>query len=159
MLKALLMKFVFEKVPVLTLTKETAKRILAYCQDSYFKHMRLYEFIFNNTSPNELKRINFVTETVKTAKPLSQALMISDGRPALNMGDTGTSNMMMSDGETASIQQEMEDEEEDGMAEPPIEAMDQLTAGSKSKDGGMTEEEVDIEALDGTVRDSTMPIG
>lgn len=122
MLKTLLMKFVFEKVPVLKLTKETAKRVLLYCQDSYFKHMRLYEFIFNNTSANEMKRINFVMETVKTAKPLSQALMISDGRPVNNMGDTGTSNMMMSE-EATSIQNEMEDEDED-MAEPPIDAMD-----------------------------------
>ena len=124
MLKAFLMKFVVEKVPVLKLTKETAKRVLLYCQDSYFKHMRLYEFIFNNTSPNEMKRINFVMETVKTAKPLSKALMISEGRPVMNMGDTGTSNMMMSEGDgTTSIQNEMEDEDED-MAEPPIDAMD-----------------------------------
>ena len=70
LLKTLLMRYVFEKVPVLKLEKEIAKRILVYAQDSFFKHLRLYEFVFNNTTANEMKRINFTVETVKTAKPL-----------------------------------------------------------------------------------------
>ena len=64
------MRYVFEKVPLLKLEKEIAKRILVYAQDSFFKHLRLYEFVFNNTTANEMKRINFTVETVKTAKPL-----------------------------------------------------------------------------------------
>lgn len=42
--------------------------------------MRLYEFVFNNTTASEIKRINFVQEEAKKASPLQQALQISKGR-------------------------------------------------------------------------------
>ena len=45
--------------PALQFSTEESKRILAYANESYFKHLRLYEFVFNNKTASELKRINF----------------------------------------------------------------------------------------------------
>ena len=75
------MKHVHMKNPAMQLNKHEAKRLIEYAQESYFKHLRLYEFVFNNQAPNEVKRINFTEEQTKTVMPLSQALQISDGRP------------------------------------------------------------------------------
>jgi len=54
---------------------------VAYAKETYFKHLRLYEYVFNNKTASELKRITFKQEEAKTSAPLGNALMISDGRP------------------------------------------------------------------------------
>ena len=48
--------------------------MIEYAKESYFKHLRLYEFVFNNKSPNEVKRINFKEEVARNEKPLGDAL-------------------------------------------------------------------------------------
>ena len=70
-----------DRNPALKFTKEEAKRILKYAQESYFKHLKLYEFVFNNKTASELKRINFPQESAKQAPALSQALQISHAAP------------------------------------------------------------------------------
>ena len=47
---------------------------MEYAQESYFKHLRLYEFTFNNKAPSEMKSINFTQEAAIVALPLGQAL-------------------------------------------------------------------------------------
>lgn len=59
--------------------------------------MRLYEFVFNNNSENEMKRINFKQEQARTAKPLCKALQISDGRPMLQAAKRSTHEMTTDD--------------------------------------------------------------
>lgn len=54
---------------------------MAYAKETYFKHLRLYEYVFNNKTASELKRITFKQEEAKVCAPLGNALMISDGRP------------------------------------------------------------------------------
>jgi len=54
---------------------------VAYAKETYFKHLRLYEYVFNNKTASELKRITFTQEEAKVTSPLGNALMISDGRP------------------------------------------------------------------------------
>ena len=68
------MKYIHMKNPALQLNKQDGKRLIEYAQESYFKHLRLYEFVFNNKAPNEVKRINFVQEGARNEQPLSQAL-------------------------------------------------------------------------------------
>jgi len=68
------MKYIHLKNPALHITKQEAKKIVAYAEESYFKHLRLYEFTFNNKAPSEMKRINFVQEEAIIALPLTQAL-------------------------------------------------------------------------------------
>ena len=56
-------------------------KIVAYAKETYFKHLRLYEYVFNNKTASELKRITFKQEEAKVCGPLGNALMISEGRP------------------------------------------------------------------------------
>jgi len=56
------MRHVLLKNPAMNLNKHEAKRLIEYAKESYFKHLRLYEFVFNNKAPNEVKRINFIEE-------------------------------------------------------------------------------------------------
>jgi hypothetical protein len=72
--KSMILQRLHEKNPILKLNKEEAKRILEYTQESYFKHLRLYEFVFNNKTPSELKKINFKQESAISAPALGQAL-------------------------------------------------------------------------------------
>lgn len=53
------MKHVHLKNPAMQINKYEAKCLIEYAQESYFKHLRLYEFVFNNKAPNEVKRITF----------------------------------------------------------------------------------------------------
>ena len=76
----MIMAKLHEKNPALKLNKEEAKKIAAYAQESYFKHLRLYEFVFNNKTASEMKNIKFKQDVAKTAGPLTQALQISSGR-------------------------------------------------------------------------------
>lgn len=58
--KTMITKALLCKNPALKLTQEEAKRVVQYTQESYFKHLRLYEFVFNNKQGSELKKINFI---------------------------------------------------------------------------------------------------
>jgi hypothetical protein len=85
--KSMIIQRLNEKNPILRLNKEEAARILTYTQESYFKHLRLYEFVFNNKTASELKKINFKQESAMNAPALSQALQISSGRaPPMRSG-------------------------------------------------------------------------
>ena len=59
LLKQLITKAVREKNPALVFALEEGKRIVTYASQTYFKHLRLYEFVFNNKAPSKLKRIVF----------------------------------------------------------------------------------------------------
>ena len=80
------MKHVHMKNPALKLNKQEAKRLIEYAKESYFKHLRLYEFVFNNKSPNEVKRITFKEEQARNEMPLGNALQISAGRQMVFQG-------------------------------------------------------------------------
>jgi len=54
----------------LKINTQEAKKIVDYGQNSYFKHLRLYEYVFNNKTASEIKRINFQQEEAKNAMPL-----------------------------------------------------------------------------------------
>ena len=56
------MRHIHLKNPAMKLNKQDAARLIEYARESYFKHLRLYEFVFNNKAPNEVKRITFVEE-------------------------------------------------------------------------------------------------
>ncbi len=70
-----------EKNPILVVNKAESHKVVAYAKKSYFTHLRLYEYVFNNKTASELKRIIFKEEEAKVAQTLGNALQISDGRP------------------------------------------------------------------------------
>jgi len=47
-----------EPEPKLKFTTEEVKRIADYAKDSYFKHLRLYDYVLNNKQLCEVKRLN-----------------------------------------------------------------------------------------------------
>ena len=63
-----------EKNPILAINVAESNKIVAYAKKSYFTHLRLYEYVFNNKTASELKRIVFKQEEAKVAKPLGHAL-------------------------------------------------------------------------------------
>jgi len=65
----------------LRFNKIEATKLLEYAKESYFKHLRLYEYVFNNTTASEIKRLSFNQEVAKKPLGLGEALQISKGRP------------------------------------------------------------------------------
>ena len=57
---------------------QNAKQIVEYAQETFFKHLRLYEMVFNNKQSSEIKVIKFIIEEAMPACPLDQALMLSN---------------------------------------------------------------------------------
>ena len=68
--RSLILKYLHEKNPALKFTKEECLRIMAYAAESYFKHLRLYEYVFNNKTASEIKRINFDQDEARNAGSL-----------------------------------------------------------------------------------------
>lgn len=109
----MILQAIHQKNPILKINKEEAKRILEYTQESYFKHLRLYEFVFNNKTPSELKKINFKQESAVTAPALGQALQISKGRnPEARSGLESTEDEGTKVPDFGDTQQQMMDEED-----------------------------------------------
>lgn len=106
------MRHVLLKNPAMNLNKHEAKRLIEYAKESYFKHLRLYEFVFNNKAPNEVKRINFIEEQARNEQPLSASLQISAGRPIPYQESTMT--MQDAYGEQPTSLYEMDQEAADG---------------------------------------------
>jgi hypothetical protein len=76
--KQILFETIGEVEPLLRFTGEEVRRIADYARSSYFKHLRLYDFVFNNkTQLNEVKRLTLNTTAPIIAPTLSDALLIA----------------------------------------------------------------------------------
>ena len=74
LLKRMITDQLLEENVALRINQREAERIVKYAQETYFRHLRLYEFVFNNKTASEIKRINFTEEEARNAAPLNQAL-------------------------------------------------------------------------------------
>ena len=72
--KGLIKQALLDKEECLRLTKEEARLIVEYGVNSYFRHLRLYEFVLNNKTASEMKRVNFTQEQARKPAPLDRAL-------------------------------------------------------------------------------------
>lgn len=52
------METINESEKEMRFTGEEIKRIAAYAKESYFKHLRLFDYVLNNKQLCEIKRIN-----------------------------------------------------------------------------------------------------
>ncbi len=59
MLKRMILSQMHETCVALKFNKEESKRIVEYTHETYFLHLRLYEYVLNNKTASEIKRINF----------------------------------------------------------------------------------------------------
>ena len=57
------------------ITTEQACRVAMYAHETYFRHLRLYDFVFTNAKMSEMKRINISVEDPRCGQDLSQAMM------------------------------------------------------------------------------------
>jgi len=57
--RTMLIAALHEESVALKFNTEECKRIIKYAQQSYFLHLRLYEFALNNTTASEMKRVTF----------------------------------------------------------------------------------------------------
>jgi len=63
--------------PLLRFTSEEVRRLADYTKSSYFKHLRLYDFVLNSKSQiNEVKRLTLHVTAPTIAASLSDALLL-----------------------------------------------------------------------------------
>ena len=66
-----------EQEKILKFNPEELKRIADYAKGSYFKHLRLYDYVLNNKQLSEVKRITIqMNEPVSKAGHLNEALLL-----------------------------------------------------------------------------------
>lgn len=49
-----------------------------YTQDTFFKHLRLYDYVLKNTKLSEIKRVNLQLCEPKCGLPLAQTLVLEE---------------------------------------------------------------------------------
>ena len=74
---------------------EHARRVAKYAQETFFKHLRLYDFVLKNTKLSEVKRIIIPIAEPKCGEELSKAITLYDSaqeqqRALLNSGGDGS---------------------------------------------------------------------
>ena len=60
------------------LTGEQCKRLIAYAHSTYFKHIRLYDFVIKNTKLSEKKYITLAQQEPNCGTNLNKAMVIED---------------------------------------------------------------------------------
>ncbi len=74
--KHLSLELLNESDKVLSFTLEEVKRIADYAKTSYFKHLRLYDYVLNNKQLCEVKRITMQLNQPAIATHLNDALLL-----------------------------------------------------------------------------------
>jgi hypothetical protein len=76
LMKKMLLDLILEKEKALRFTTEEVKRVTLYMHKTYFKHIRLYDYMLNNKQLSEVKRITFQANVPIIATSLSDALLL-----------------------------------------------------------------------------------
>ncbi|TNV84677.1 hypothetical protein FGO68_gene7054 [Halteria grandinella] len=74
--KNLLFEQLNEEEPALKFTSEELRRIADYMKESYFKHLRLYDYVLNNKQLCEVKRLTINVNEPIVAASLGDALLL-----------------------------------------------------------------------------------
>lgn len=74
--KTLSLEMLNETDKVLSFSLEEVKRIADYAKESYFKHLRLYDYVLNNKQLCEVKRITMQVNEPVIATNLFDALLL-----------------------------------------------------------------------------------
>ena len=74
--KSLTLEMLNESEKVLKFTVEEIKRIADYAKDSYFRHLRLYDYVLNNKQLCEVKRITIQFNEPVVSSNLNDALLL-----------------------------------------------------------------------------------
>jgi hypothetical protein len=66
--------------PESRLSPELVRRLVAYSQRTYFKHLRLYDFVFKNANLSEKKLIRVPLYVPQCGQRLSSAQVVEDNK-------------------------------------------------------------------------------
>ena len=64
------------------ITIEQARRVTTYAHETFFRHLRLYDFVLKNTKLSEVKRVYLPIAEPFCADELSKAMVIFDSTMA-----------------------------------------------------------------------------
>lgn len=60
------------------ITIEVARRLTAYTHESYFRHLRLYDYVLKNTKLSEVKRVHIPKAEPFWGESLDKAMVLGD---------------------------------------------------------------------------------
>ena len=60
------------------ITMEQARRVAIYAHETYFRHLRLYDFVLKNTKLSEVKRVFIPVAEPKCGDDLNKAMVLAD---------------------------------------------------------------------------------
>ena len=60
------------------ITMEQARRVAIYAHETYFRHLRLYDFVLKNTKLSEVKRVYIPVAEPKCGDDLNKAMVLAD---------------------------------------------------------------------------------
>ena len=64
------------------ITIEQARRVTTYAHETFFRHLRLYDFVLKNTKLSEVKRVYIPVAEPKAGDELSKAMVLFDSSVA-----------------------------------------------------------------------------
>ena len=70
---------------------EQARRIAIYTHETYFRHLRLYDFVLKNTKLSEVKRVFIPIAEPKCGEDLTKAMALADDNVKIPDGSMRTS--------------------------------------------------------------------
>lgn len=79
LMKSLIEKVVEHEHHDARITIEQARRMIAYSQRTYFKHLRLYDFVLKNSKTSEKKYIKMPFVEPQVGRSLADAMVLDDG--------------------------------------------------------------------------------
>jgi len=59
-------------------TLEQARRVAIYAHETYFRHLRLYDFVLKNTKLSEVKRVHIPIIEPNCGDDLCKAMVLAD---------------------------------------------------------------------------------
>ena len=81
------------------LSVEQAGRLAIYVHETFFRHLRLYDFVLKNTKLSEVKRVNIPIAEPKSGDQLEKAMVLAgDKSNAMGQGALGGASKQGSGG-------------------------------------------------------------
>ena len=74
---------------------EQARRIAIYTHETYFRHLRLYDFVLKNTKLSEVKRVFIPVAEPKCGEDLTKAMVLADDSVKIPDGSVRTSQELL----------------------------------------------------------------
>ena len=75
------------------ITVEQARRVTKYAHTTFFRHLRLYDFVLKNTKLSEVKRVFLPNPEPQCGDLLSKAMVIFDSSVQREDGTIGTASV------------------------------------------------------------------